>query len=211
LETTPGHAICFHKVRLCKDSSQMLGYFPQNPKKVSTIEDLLQKHFIPTCSNVIRRAFFQSYPEWMYGLGMADAPFNILIAEHGTIAYIDETMGVHRLHAGGLWSGQTASYRFREELKLFECLKEHFGKRFAAIIDQQLFTARKNCAIACAMEADWRGARAHARACIATGPYHRNLYRKCAIAGLVYAPAKVFRTKLVQSRLWRKGFTEDFR
>jgi hypothetical protein len=210
LEAAPWHAICCHKVQLCSGSSQMTGYSPDNnPKTVSTITDLLRKHFVPTCSNVFRRALFQKYPEWMCGLGMADCPLNILIAEHGTIAYIDEVMAVHRLHAGGVWSGRTARYRFREELKLYECLKSYFGQRFSPVIDQQLFTARKNCAISCAIEADWGEARFHAHACISTKPYHRNLFRKCALLGLLYSPVPFFETSLVQSRLRRKGFLEE--
>jgi glycosyltransferase involved in cell wall biosynthesis len=205
LETEPNHAICCHKVRLTYEDSQEFGDFPERQKSVATIEDLLRSNFIAMSSSVVRRAFFQNFPRWIYRLRNDDWAFHILLSERGTVAYIDETMAVYRQHAGGQWSATPTSCRALENLKLLDSLKAHFGTRYAEIIDEQLFNAKLNCAVACAMDGNWQAARAYACACIASKPYRRNLYRKCAIAARVYAPLWVFRlAKLAQSRLQKK-------
>jgi hypothetical protein len=128
----------------------------------------------------------------MYSLGMADWPFHLLAAEQGSIAYIDEAMAAYRIHMGGHWSSKPASYQAQEQLKALQCLGTHFNGRFAELIDEQIFVATLNCAVACAEEGNRSLARRYARACIRSRPHRRNLYRKCAIAARVYAPAWAF-------------------
>jgi glycosyltransferase involved in cell wall biosynthesis len=203
LESSAGIAICFHKVQVIRDGRAEAGeYMPCSQKPLASVEDLLRANFIPTCSSVVRRACYRGYPAWMRGLGMGDWPLHILIAEQGKIAYIDEVMASYRMHRDGAWSSKSASYQAQEELKLFERLAKHFNGRLSRAIEERLFTARVDCAVACAAEGDLQRARAYTRACIGSRPFHRHLYRRCAIAARVYAPRTTFQfVKAVQSKL----------
>ncbi len=58
-------SICFHPVLIHRDG--MAGkenqIFPENVKSVSTIEDLLEYNFIPSCSAMFRNHLMKEFPE----------------------------------------------------------------------------------------------------------------------------------------------------
>lgn len=59
---------------------------------------------ISTCSTFYRRALLGPFPPWFRQLGMCDVPMRALLAQKGDIGFLDEVMGVYRIHAGGIWS-----------------------------------------------------------------------------------------------------------
>jgi len=106
LEAHPECSLCFHNVfELYPDGSMV-------PRKAQTNEnatmmycysDLLKQNFIATCSLVFRA------PKCMMSLSMVltrlrfvDWALSLYLSKYGSIAYIDEIMGVYRLHAGGV-------------------------------------------------------------------------------------------------------------
>jgi len=106
LDANPDWAICYHKVRcFYEDGSQEPHIFPEKtPKRVSTLDDLLEDNFISDCSCVFRNGLIKSLPEWVYGAPVGDYILHIFNAQHGQIGFIDEVMAAYRKHAGGAWS-----------------------------------------------------------------------------------------------------------
>src|SRR5438094_181413 len=106
LGTHPECVLCFHNaLRIYEDGSR--APFPQNfagQKRIFTLEDIWQSNFIAGCAAMFRRDALGQLPEWYYTMSYGDWPLYILCAQHGKIGYLDEILGVYRIHREGLWS-----------------------------------------------------------------------------------------------------------
>jgi len=125
-------AICFHNVlgHFEDDSRIDFNYVRADQKEMMELEDLLQDNVIPTCSAVFRHRLVRPFPSWVYELKMGDYPLHILNAQHGRIGYINETMGVYRIHSGGVWTGMDRVDRVAVNVKLFEFLARDLAPRY---------------------------------------------------------------------------------
>jgi glycosyltransferase involved in cell wall biosynthesis len=127
LESHPEYAICFHNViRVCEDrSKEPQNYCPVNQKIISTLKDLIVENFIPTCSVMFRRGLYSEFPDWCYNLAMGDWPLHIFNAQHGKIRYLNEVMGVYRVHSGGVWSSMKDIQRCKETIMMLDYLNAY--------------------------------------------------------------------------------------
>ena len=99
-----------------------------------TTRDLLDFNFIPTCSVMFRRGLFEELPDWMGTLGFSDWPIHILNSECGSIGYINQTMGVYRIHSEGAWSGRSSSQRWSDIIKFYEVIDAHLKFKYHGVI-----------------------------------------------------------------------------
>ncbi|MEJ1156747.1 glycosyltransferase [Prosthecomicrobium sp. N25] len=78
-----------------------------------------------TCAGLLRRSALLPVPDWYAGFfPVTDWPLYVLAARHGWLAFLDEPVGVYRLHADGLYS------RLSEDAKLTAV--ERFYRRMIA-------------------------------------------------------------------------------
>ena len=140
LETHSECALCFHNVvrTSCYDGEADC-IFPESKyrRDCCTIEDLLVENFIPTCSVVFRRGLFGKLPEWIAPLGFSDWPLHILNSQVGSIGYINETLGVYRVHPGGAWSGLISTRRRSNIVRFYEVIDAHLKFKYHRIIKRQ--------------------------------------------------------------------------
>jgi len=124
LDEHPDYASCFHNVIGHYEDGRKpdYSYVRADHKETLELEDLLVVNLIPTCSCVFRRGLIDPIPSWAFGLKMADYPLHILNAQFGKTAYLDEVMGVYRVHAGGVWTGMDQMTQLLVDLKLFQNL-----------------------------------------------------------------------------------------
>ena len=124
LDARPDFVICFHDVRGVHEnhSAPDFPYVPRNLKPVLRLDDLLAENIIPTGSVLFRNGLLPRYPEWMLELRMADYPLHILNAQHGKIGYINQVMGVYRVHDAGVWSGMNRAERLSMVASMFKFL-----------------------------------------------------------------------------------------
>jgi glycosyltransferase involved in cell wall biosynthesis len=122
LENHPEYAMCFHNaISICEHGSKEPQTFcPVDQKKIATLEDLIVGNFIPTCSVMFRRGLFNGFPNWCYSLRIGDWPLHIFNAQHGKIKYINEIMGVYRIHSGGVWSSMRDIQQCKEAIKMLD-------------------------------------------------------------------------------------------
>jgi len=107
LEAHPEWVMCFHKVRVFRDDGSQPAYLsPEDWREESTLDDLLRRNFIQTCSLMVRNGVVRKFPDWYFSLSMADWPFSVMLAQHGEVGYIDQVMADHRLHREGAWTGK---------------------------------------------------------------------------------------------------------
>jgi glycosyltransferase involved in cell wall biosynthesis len=141
LDSHPECAICFHNVMVIYDNNPEIShpFYVQNPngpftqakpKPISTLEDLVRGNFIQTPSVMFRAPLFEGFPDWYYTLPLGDWPLHILNAEHGNIKYINEIMGVYRVHSGGIFSSKGPIQRLQGEIEMYRFIDAYFNFRY---------------------------------------------------------------------------------
>lgn len=110
LDSHPECSICFHPVRMEYDDSRPSSVFPEVAHRFSlgpsTLDDLLGENFMQTNSVVYRWRFQNGgclrelLPKNIMPL---DYYLHLLHAELGGVGFIENTMGVYRVHSGGVW------------------------------------------------------------------------------------------------------------
>ncbi|MBC7388828.1 MAG: glycosyltransferase [Opitutaceae bacterium] len=129
LEANKDYVICFHNTEERYENSEKPSflYCREDQKETSTLEDLLYlSNFIPTCSVIFKNNLFNSFPKWFSDLGMGDWVIHILNSQYGKIKYINEVMGVHRIHSEGVWSKNTIDKNYILVYEAYVALSKHF-------------------------------------------------------------------------------------
>ena len=150
LESHPECAICFHNALRTYEEQERapLLYNSAKQKPISDIEDLWQYCFIAGCSPLLRKSALGRLPEWYNALPVGDWPLFLLAAEHGKIGYLDDVLGVYRIHPGGAWSKLDNVQRIEWMIELYQALNEKFEFRYAAVVQPLIssWTARLHLA-----------------------------------------------------------------
>lgn len=101
-------SMCFHDViQFNHSTGQASPWVLRSRQSRYCLEDLLQGNFIPTGAVVFRRSLIERFPDFAANLGMLDWLINVLLARFGSIAFIDQIMGVYSIHDGGVWSSKS--------------------------------------------------------------------------------------------------------
>lgn len=98
---------CFHKVKTIYQSSNKEPHeFPSTLNKHSfNLKDVVSDFFIPTLSIMFRKSAIGKFPSVLYQMTNPDWLIHVLCAEKGNVGFIDEVMGIYRVHDNGVWSG----------------------------------------------------------------------------------------------------------
>lgn len=163
LDSHPGCTICFHPVmRYYEDGSREMQFFGPSPaREIYTIEDLLERTLIVTCSVMFRNRLLDGFPEWFYTVPAADWPLNILNAQYGDIGYIDQAMAVYRIHSGGVWSSRNTLRRQQGKIEILKALRQHLDPQYRRKIDESTARAHLKIIRALALEKDYKGVGTH--------------------------------------------------
>jgi len=138
LETMPDFAICFHRVKIKYEDKPLKERLSNiNQKAITTIEDLAHGNYIYTASCVFRNCL-SGLPDWFNQCPVGDYPLHLLNAKYGKIKFIDDTMGVYRVHKGGIWSTKNWAYSLEKWVKLLEILRDKFSNDINHIINNTL-------------------------------------------------------------------------
>jgi glycosyltransferase involved in cell wall biosynthesis len=136
LDARPELAICFHNVTAFREEGKKVlwNYNPPEQKDLLSLEDLWTYNFIAGCSPMLRRGLIKEFPEWYATALWGDWPLYILAAQHGKIGYIDEVMGVYRLHEGGYWSKLSKTQQLEALLKFYEDMLANLELKYKDIV-----------------------------------------------------------------------------
>ena len=143
LELHPDCALCFHNaLRIYEDGSAVLPHNFPGQKPISVLEDVVQSNFIAGCTPMLRKDAAGRFPEWYYNVPHGDWSLYILCAQHGKIGYIDEILGIYRIHNQGFWSKRDAIQKLEEIIAFYETMNANLDFRFNDIV-QPLVSARR--------------------------------------------------------------------
>jgi glycosyltransferase involved in cell wall biosynthesis len=103
LEKNKLFSMCFHDVSVLNETQDEDYKYPIPSKEKLLFQDILLKHYIPTCSVLYRNSLFPNpIPEWWFKCRMLDLPIELALAAHGPIHYFSEKMAVYRQNNNSL-------------------------------------------------------------------------------------------------------------
>jgi hypothetical protein len=128
LDNHPECSGCFHAVQVFYGDDSQKPYISPNPDNARELflEDLLEHTIIYTCAFMHRNTIFNALPDWYYTSPIGDLEFYIVVAQQGSIGYIDEIMAAYRVHLGGMWSGLDNVEKLQNKLETFKSVNTYF-------------------------------------------------------------------------------------
>jgi glycosyltransferase involved in cell wall biosynthesis len=132
LDRDPALSMCFHDVlKVYEDGSRPPArYNGPGAKPLWTLDDTFERCIAAACTPLFRREVLDGLPDWYLDLPYGDWPLLVLAARQGPIAYLDEVMGVYRIHAGGMWSRLTSIARLEGLLDFYRKLDAALGHEY---------------------------------------------------------------------------------
>ncbi len=142
LDARPEYSTCFHDAEVVYEGDRASHRWHQEvpfgqltarrPEPLTGLAEIVRGNFIATCSAVFRTP--GELPDWFYRTPAVDWTLHVLNAERGPMAYIDEVMGVYRIHGGGVWSAGKSQLGTLEDVEelvgVHEAIDRHLDRRF---------------------------------------------------------------------------------
>lgn len=146
MEANPDWVVCSHKVlKTYEGGSHVIPVV--DPKRESTLADILKKNFASSCANLFRRSVFDGFPEDYHQEVAGDWFLLMLFARHGLVGFLPEVMAAYRIHSAGLYGGRTDSMRTQLQIQTLEAMlpfldAEHKWVARASMADRRLHLGR---------------------------------------------------------------------
>jgi glycosyltransferase involved in cell wall biosynthesis len=131
LDAKPDCTMCFHNAdNLLPDGSRedYIRRFGVEVRPYYTLSDIVAVNFIPTCSVVFRKEALPSFHP------MGDKMTNVLLAQRGKLAFIDEVWGVRRVHSGGIISMKSDIEKAWMNIECLSVIYSYVGSEYTEII-----------------------------------------------------------------------------
>jgi glycosyltransferase involved in cell wall biosynthesis len=182
LDRHPEWSMCFHNVRIVTEGLPDRLFFERPGRPVYTQEDFVERNFVPTCSCVFRNRGNGVLPPWYYDREKnpyADWILHVINTSFGDAGYVDEVMGVHRRHAGGIWGGtfdgtvEGDIRRMRKRQTAYERLQECIAPRLRAAVCRQRALNAYHLSLAYREKGDWPAVRRCLWQAFRTEPFAR--------------------------------------
>lgn len=150
LEAHAECSMCFHDVSFVSHQNSVVSdsYPPPGKKAFYTLDDIVERCFIQTCSVLLRNGLLSEYLEWFADVTNGDWPLFVMMARRGNIGFLDEVMASYRIHGHGVWSSQGTVDRLQRILPLYELFFEYLDGANVAAIRKGACTTIAACAAA---------------------------------------------------------------
>lgn len=140
MDCNPELAECFHKVKtIFQDGNKKPHEFPDwLKKKEFNLDDVVGAFFIPTLSMVFRKTAIPKLPASFHQMTNPDWMTHVMCAEKGKIAFIDEVMGVYRVHSGGVWSAIKRVTVLENTIKSAYVINQYLGYKYDRLLRRRI-------------------------------------------------------------------------
>lgn len=137
LEANEDFSICFHAVKILINNELIYDYITGEIHDVTDIYDLAVRNHMHTCSVVFRRNEEVLKKIFVTDFPFIDYPLHLLNAQNGKIKKLSDTMGVYRIHCGGIL--HSSSFTYNSFVILYEKLIDLFNndKKLINIFSEQ--------------------------------------------------------------------------
>lgn len=175
---------CFHRVTSLFEDGHAEPTYPPGRKPAYTLRDILLRNFIPTCSMVFRSKLFDAFPSWYFEKQViGDWELHVLNARLGEIGYLDEDMGVYRIHSGGMFTGISLVERTLRRIEAAAFLNQQLHNMYDHDLKRNVSSQYFTLATAYSELGDFARARRALLASLRQAPFDRLSHpRKCVAA-----------------------------
>ncbi|CAN5820236.1 MAG: glycosyltransferase [Gemmatimonadetes bacterium] len=194
LDSHPDCSLCFHNVlHIYEDGSPPHNRFAPGRQQFTTTRDILRSCYIPGCSPMFRREVVAELPSWFFDVLWADWGLYTIAAEQGKLGYLDEVMGVYRIHATGVWSSRPRLDQLEGVIDFYQKVNRGTQYRYADVIAHGLSRFYSALAATYLEQDDHRQARDAAWKALRSEPLGRHFRRTDllrVLAASYVAPAR---------------------
>jgi len=212
LDSHPECSMCFHNAGVIFEglNDKPRRYCPINLKQTLCLEDILSSSIILPLTAMFRSSFVDliaELPEELRAIQMKDWVRFVLLAQYGKIGYINEMMGVYRVHKGAFWSKgeswSTNATRIRSRtafIEFYEAMNKYFNYKHEEIIKREISWSNYALARAYCGQRNWVKMREHLLKGFLRESYNDNI-SKSYMVSLFKDSLKLFYDKLKRGRL----------
>lgn len=138
---------CFHKVTtMYQDGNKTPHQFPNDLNKcLFDLKDVVSDFFIPTLSIMFRKSAINKLPVALHQMANPDWLIHILCAEKGNVGFIDEVMGVYRVHVNGVWSGISRLKVLKNTIQSASVVNKYLNYQFDSLLKNRIAAWHLEC------------------------------------------------------------------
>ncbi len=142
LEANPDYQICHHNVL----EKRGLKYRKRNHKltedRIDDLERLAEGNFIHSSSIMLRNTV-REFPEYFSRAENGDYFLLLLAARKGKIMYLNEVMGVYRIHNTSSWSSMKKREQRETHINFLKNIQQNFSPQIKTILSSQIEKVEK--------------------------------------------------------------------
>ncbi len=128
MDANPGCVLSWHQVRYVDEHGNCLPQQPvQLPRSIYTLHDILSGCPVESGAVMFRRANILPLPSWYSSAPVGDFPLWVHCLRFGDAAFLPDVMGIYRIHAGGLVSGQNELRQLAITASSYSFVYRHAG------------------------------------------------------------------------------------
>ncbi len=146
LDRNKEYSFCFHLVKKIEEKKEEILIPEEDKRRDLFLEDFLEKNFLGSSSIFFRRSLISNWPKWIRNSGMMDWPLYIILLKQGRAGFINRTMGVYRIHGGGINSSNSKINNLIDSIRLLRNIKKELNKKYKKRINFSIIRFRYNLA-----------------------------------------------------------------
>jgi glycosyltransferase involved in cell wall biosynthesis len=138
LEANPSFSICSHRVTIMNEMDNNNSIYPTN---IGTSEydfsDFIDANKVATCSLFFKSEYLYDIPKWFSKFEFGDwgLILYVLAQSKGKMKLIEDTMGVYRIHHGGIYGGKKHSVdglinNYQKHIRFFKLANKYIIREF---------------------------------------------------------------------------------
>jgi glycosyltransferase involved in cell wall biosynthesis len=135
LDASPDVPACFHNALVAFNSEvepSARRWTPPNQSKRTTFGELWEWNPFATCAGMLRSSALERLGDWYVGcFPVTDWPLYLLCAEHGDLEFVDDPVGLYRVHGGGEVSGLAPKGKLELTARFYRQMAALDGSRWA--------------------------------------------------------------------------------
>ena len=138
LDAEPQISACFHNALVLeRDSTEPSErrWTPSSQRATIGVAQIWHGNPFATCAGMLRKTALGNLGAWYSEITpmITDWPLYALCAEHGDLRFVDEPVGVYRLHGQGVFSGLSTPEQLAATADLYRRLDAGLGRRHHAL------------------------------------------------------------------------------
>jgi glycosyltransferase involved in cell wall biosynthesis len=190
MDEHPEYSGCWHyQEYVDAEDKRMQDQPPHGLKSTWSLEDILKGRTIGTSSALLRHSMLPPLPDWYFLCPFGDFVVWVLCLQNGSAGYLDDSLGVYRIHAGGLYSGLNEITQKLLFQRTFGHVYRHLSPAHQSQVAEMYARRWATVALKQSLKGDYRGARKTAREAQQDFPHDMRL-KLLAYFPMLYPPLR---------------------